>query len=59
MIFPKEFKTHAKGAWRESLLALRGLLDHWIQHVEGKGGEDVGTQAPTGEESQPRREEKV
>ena len=30
-VFPRESRTHIRNAWKEELLAVRSLLDHWIE----------------------------
>jgi hypothetical protein len=30
-IFPPETRKHMRAAWKEELLALRSVLDHWIE----------------------------
>ena len=38
-IFPRETRKHMRAAWKEELLALRSVLDHWIEKQEdGKTG---------------------
>jgi hypothetical protein len=33
-IFPIETRKHMRAAWKEELLALRSVLDHWIDKQE-------------------------
>lgn len=30
-IFPAESRKHMRNAWREELMAVRSVLDHWIE----------------------------
>jgi len=30
-VFPRETRTHMRNAWKEELLAVRSILDHWIE----------------------------
>lgn len=30
-IFPPESRKHMRAAWKEELMAVRSVLDHWIQ----------------------------
>jgi hypothetical protein len=30
-LFPPESRTHMRAAWKEQLMALRSILDHWIE----------------------------
>ena len=30
-VFPHESRTHMRNAWKEQLLAMRSVLDHWIE----------------------------
>jgi hypothetical protein len=32
---PAETRKHLRAAWRENLLAVRSLLDAWIDHFDG------------------------
>jgi hypothetical protein len=36
-IFPTETRKHMRAAWKEELLALRSVLDHWIAKSEDGG----------------------
>ena len=36
-MFPAETRTHMRAAWREQLLAMRSVLDHWIEKQENGG----------------------
>ena len=36
-IFPSETRKHMRAAWKEELLALRSVLDHWIEKQDGDG----------------------
>jgi hypothetical protein len=40
-IFPPETRKHMRAAWKEELLALRSVLDHWIEKQDG--GAKTGT----------------
>jgi hypothetical protein len=33
-IFPSESRKHMRAAWKEQLLAMRSVLDHWIEKQE-------------------------
>jgi hypothetical protein len=41
-LFPPETRKHMRAAWKEELLALRSVLDHWIEKQDG-GGSKTGT----------------
>lgn len=32
-MIPSETRKHLKAAWREQLLAVRSLLDHWVDRL--------------------------
>ena len=34
-IFPSETRKHMRAAWKEELLAVRSVLDHWIEKQDG------------------------
>jgi hypothetical protein len=34
-LFPREVRDHMRAARKEQLLAVRAMLDHWIERVEG------------------------
>jgi uncharacterized membrane protein len=36
-LFPPEFTEHRRAARREALLALRSLIDHALERMEGQG----------------------
>ena len=36
-VFPPETRKHMRAAWKEELLAVRSVLDHWIEKQDGKG----------------------
>ena len=36
MMFPTESRRHVRAAWRENLLAVRSLLDKWIEQLDDK-----------------------
>jgi hypothetical protein len=40
-MLPSETRKHARAAWRENLLAVRSLLDSWIDRLEDKPASDV------------------
>ena len=44
-VFPDEARRHMKAAWREQLMAVRSVLDHWIERQGGgekaKGRESI------------------
>lgn len=37
-IFPPEVREHMRAARKEQLLAMRAILDHWIERVDRTGG---------------------
>ncbi len=37
-IFPREVREHMRAARKEQLLAVRAILDHWIERVDRTGG---------------------
>jgi hypothetical protein len=38
-VVPDETRVHLRAAGREQLLAVRSLLDHWIDRLEGSSAE--------------------
>jgi hypothetical protein len=42
-IFPSETRKHMRAAWKEELLALRSVLDHWIEKQDGDGSKSGTT----------------
>lgn len=38
-VVPEETRTHLRAAGREQLLAVRSLLDYWIDRLDGQSGE--------------------
>ena len=36
-LFPSETRKHMRSAWKEQLLAIRSMLDHWIEKQEDGG----------------------
>jgi hypothetical protein len=42
-IFPSETRKHMRAAWKEELLALRSVLDHWIEKQDGEGSKSGTT----------------
>jgi hypothetical protein len=42
-IFPPETRKHMRAAWKEELLALRSVLDHWIEKQDGDGSKSGTT----------------
>jgi hypothetical protein len=38
-VVPEETRTHLRAAGREQLLAVRSLLDYWIDKLDGQSGE--------------------
>jgi hypothetical protein len=38
-VVPEETRDHLRAAGREQLLAVRSLLDHWIDRLEGSSRE--------------------
>lgn len=37
-LFPPEVRAHMRAARKEQLLAMRAILDHWIERVDHKSG---------------------
>lgn len=35
-LFPPESRKHMKEAWKHNLLAVRSVLDHWIEKQDGE-----------------------
>jgi hypothetical protein len=36
-LFPQESRKHLREAWKHNLLAVRSVLDHWIEKQDGNG----------------------
>jgi hypothetical protein len=36
-LVPSETRRHMRAAWKEQLLAMRSVLDHWIEKQENGG----------------------
>jgi len=36
-VFPPESRQHMREAWKHNLLAVRSVLDHWIEKQDGNG----------------------
>jgi hypothetical protein len=36
-LFPPESRKHMREAWKHNLLAVRSVLDHWIEKQDGDG----------------------
>ena len=34
-LFPQESRKHMREAWKHNLLAVRSVLDHWIEKQDG------------------------
>ena len=49
LVVPAETRRHMRAAWRENLLAVRSLLDTWIDRLD----EDRSDRADDGRESIP------
>ena len=49
VVVPAETRRHMRAAWRENLLAVRSLLDTWIDRLD----EDRSDRADDGRESIP------
>lgn len=49
-ILPSETRRHLRAAWHEDLLAIRSLLDYWVDRTADKPKED---QPSTGRENIP------
>lgn len=55
-IVPSETRRHLKAAWRENILAVRSMLDHWADRLDDKpsGSGDAGSSPrDTGRENIP------
>jgi hypothetical protein len=39
VVVPAETRRHMRAAWRENLLAVRSLLDTWIDRLDDKAAE--------------------
>ena len=37
-VFPRESRRHMRNAWKEQLMAVRSVLDHWIERQGDNGG---------------------
>ncbi len=42
-IVPPETQRHMRAAWRENLLALRSLIDHWADRLADKPSSESGS----------------
>jgi hypothetical protein len=40
-VFPPETRKHMRAAWKEELLAIRSVLDHWIEKQDGGSKTDT------------------
>jgi hypothetical protein len=49
-IMPDETRRHMRAAWREQLLAVRSLLDHWANRMLD---EKAQSEEPAGRENIP------
>jgi len=36
-LFPQESRKHMREAWKHNLLAVRSVLDHWIEKQDSNG----------------------
>jgi hypothetical protein len=36
-LFPQESRKHMREAWKHNLMAMRSVLDHWIEKQDGNG----------------------
>jgi hypothetical protein len=36
-LFPPKSREHMREAWKHNLLAVRSVLDHWIEKQDGNG----------------------
>jgi len=36
-LFPAESRKHMREAWKHNLMAVRSVLDHWIEKQDGDG----------------------
>jgi hypothetical protein len=44
-LVPSETRRHLRAASRENLLAVRSLLDHWIDHLRDEPGKAAADEA--------------
>jgi len=51
-VLPSETRRHLRAAGREQLLAVRSLLDHWVDRMADKSDKD-GANGGTGRENIP------
>jgi len=51
-MLPSETRRHLRAAGREQLLAVRSLLDHWVERMADKADKD-GANGGTGRENIP------
>jgi hypothetical protein len=42
-LFPQESRKHMREAWKHNLLAVRSVLDHWIEKQDGDGAKSGTT----------------
>jgi hypothetical protein len=42
-LFPQESRKHMREAWKHNLLAVRSVLDHWIEKQDGDGSKSGTT----------------
>jgi uncharacterized coiled-coil protein SlyX len=49
-VLPEETKSHMRAAWREQLLAVRSLLDHWANRMSD---DSPSAKEPPGRENIP------
>jgi hypothetical protein len=42
-LFPPESRKHMREAWKHNLLAVRSVLDHWIEKQDGDGSKSGTT----------------
>ena len=54
VIVPSEARLHLRAAWRENLLAVRSMLDHWADRLDdSKSRTDAATPRESGRENIP------
>lgn len=46
-VVPHEARRHMRAAWRENILAVRSMLDHWAEHLNEAGDKPAADPAST------------
>jgi hypothetical protein len=54
-MIPSEARRHMRAAWRENLLAMRSMIDHWADRLDDRGSKSATDQSTrdTGRENIP------